>query len=181
MENQPSEDQVGKFIPAAAFELPVTQLNLPLNTISLLGSGGLATVGELMQRLNLDRESLLTVNGIGPKTLASIELALSEFDLANKTPTYPEPIPSLGDHYKVAPKADEAAGPAIEEVIEKEQKEEKAADEKKTKKKKKKKKKKDKKMAEMKNKNKNPDNTKKGKDGKDGKKGKKKDKKKTKN
>lgn len=171
MENQPSEDQVGRTVPAAAFEFPVTELNLPLNTISLLGSGGFATVGDLMQRLNQDRESLLAVNGIGPKTLASIELAVTEFDLINKIPTYPEPIPSLGDHYKVAPKAEEATRPAIEEVIEKEPKEAKAPAEKKTKKKKKKKK--DKKMAQMKGKNKNPDNTKKGKNGKKDKKGKK--------
>ena len=175
MENQPSEDQVGKSIPAAAFEFPITELPLPLNTIALLGSGGFATVGELMRRLKMDRESLLAVNGIGPKTLESIELAVSEFDLAKKTRTYPEPIASLGDHYKAAPRAEVTAVPAIEEVTEKEPKEKKAAGKKKTKKKKK-----DKKMAEMKGKKKNPDNTKNGKDGKKGKKGNKKGNKKSK-
>ena len=87
MENQSSEDQVEKSIPAAAYDFAITELNLPLNTISLLGSGGFATVGELMQQLNEDRESLLAVNGIGPKTLAGIELAVSEFDLTKKTRT----------------------------------------------------------------------------------------------
>ena len=106
MENQPSEGPVDKSIPAAAYDLAITELKLPLNTISLLGSGGFATVGEVMQQLNESRESLLAVNGIGPKTLASIELAVSEFDLAKKTRTYPEPIASLGDHYKSAPSAE---------------------------------------------------------------------------
>lgn len=165
MDNQLSEDQVEKSIPTAAYDFAITELNLPLNTISLLGSGGFATVGELMQRLKGDRESLLAVNGIGPKTLASIELAVSEFDPAKKTRTYPEPIPSFGDHYKTAPQAGVTSDPAIEELIEAEQKEEQAAGETKAKdkkdKKKKDKKKKDKKMATMKSKKKNPDNTKK--------------------
>jgi hypothetical protein len=174
MENQPSQDQVKKSIPTAAYDFAITELDLPLNTISLLGSGGFATVGELMQRLMVDRESLLAVNGIGPKTLASIELAVSEFDLAEKTRTYPEPIPSFGDHYKTAPPAQSSAGSAMGEVIETEHKEEQVAGGNKTKKKKGKKKK-DKKMAATKSKKKNPGKTKKG--NKKGKKGKKKSKK----
>jgi hypothetical protein len=154
MENQPSEERVGKPIPEAVYELPVTDLNLPLNTISLLGNGGFATVGELMQRLQEDRESLLLINGIGPKTLAGIELAVSEFDLAERTLTYPEPIPSLGDHYKVAPQAEVTTGPAVEEVIEKDEKEEEVAGKKKSKKK-------DKKMTKAKSKKKNPSKKKK--------------------
>ena len=161
--DEKKEKKIKASIPEVAFSASLSDLGLPAKTISILEGGGLSNVGDLMVRLKADRDSILALGGIGPRTLEVIDAAVVDYSPTEAA--YPKPVASLADQFKAA---------SLDQVKDSSKKAEKKKAEKKGKKKDKKdtKKKKDKKAgAKMKDK--------KGKD-KDKKKKKKKDKKKDK-
>lgn len=75
-----------KEIPKAGFELPLEELGFTERITNLLIDAGYATVGDLMLQLSLDSDEILSLNGIGPKSLEKINESLAEV-------TFPEPEP----------------------------------------------------------------------------------------
>jgi len=72
-------------IPPRAYEIPLAEMGLSTRVLGHLERAGLATVGEVMERLAEGDEGLLKLNGIGPKSLAETKqcieaLALSEIE-----------------------------------------------------------------------------------------------------
>lgn len=65
-------------IPEPAFETPLEDLNLPDRVSSILTEANYFTVGSLMLQMKLDSDSILALNGIGPKAMEDIESALEE-------------------------------------------------------------------------------------------------------
>jgi N utilization substance protein A len=76
--------QIQEKIPAAAFEMPLDELNFTERITNLLVEAGNKTVGDLMVQMELDSDAILSLNGIGPKAMEKIENTLSEV-------TFPEP------------------------------------------------------------------------------------------
>jgi N utilization substance protein A len=72
-------------IPAAAFEMPIEDLNFTERISNLLIEAGLITVGDLMVQLQVDSDVVLGLNGIGPKAMENIEQTISEI-------SFPEPV-----------------------------------------------------------------------------------------
>jgi N utilization substance protein A len=76
--------QIEEKISAAAFEMPLEELNFTERITNLLVEAGNKTVGDLMVQLELDSDAILSLNGIGPKAMEKIENTLAEV-------TFPEP------------------------------------------------------------------------------------------
>ncbi len=66
-------------IPAVAFETPIAEVGLTDHVTSVLREAGYETVGSLMLQANLDSDSILALQGIGPKAMQDIEGALKAF------------------------------------------------------------------------------------------------------
>jgi N utilization substance protein A len=95
-------DAIRTAIPKMAFETPLDELNIPIRFSILLGGEGFSTVGDLMYQLALDSDIILGLNGMGPKALSDIMIALDEF----KAEFAPPPAPVVK-----APAPAEPAGP----------------------------------------------------------------------
>lgn len=78
---------------------PLSSLDLPGRIIKLLEEGGVNSIDVLVARLEEDPKSILSIAGIGPKTLLNISSALKTFN-GGQTEQYPEPVQSLGDQFK---------------------------------------------------------------------------------
>ena len=83
-------DAIRASIPKGAFETPLDELNIPIRYSILLGGEGFSTVGDLMYQLQLDSDVILGLNGMGPKALSEIEVALEEYRAAVPVETKPE-------------------------------------------------------------------------------------------
>ena len=71
-------NQAKEKIPAAAFEMPLEELGFTERITTLLVEAGNETVGDLMLQMELDSDAILSLNGIGPKAIESIENSLAE-------------------------------------------------------------------------------------------------------
>ena len=77
--------QAKEKIPAAAFDMPLEELNFTERITNLLVEAGNKTVGDLILQMELDSDAILGLNGIGPKAMENIENSLAEV-------TFPEPV-----------------------------------------------------------------------------------------
>jgi N utilization substance protein A len=71
-------------IPDIAFEIPLEEVQLAERVFNLLSEVGYQTVGDLMLQMKLDADSVLALDGIGPKYMQEIQDKL-------KALTFPEP------------------------------------------------------------------------------------------
>jgi N utilization substance protein A len=71
-------------IPEAAFTQDIETLGLPEHVYTILTEAEHRTVGDLMMAMKLNPDSVLSLAGIGPKAMQSIEDALAKV-------TFPEP------------------------------------------------------------------------------------------
>lgn len=76
--------QAKENIPASAFEMPLEELNFTERITNLLVEAGNKTVGDLFIQMELDSDTILGLNGIGPKAMENIENTLAAV-------TFPEP------------------------------------------------------------------------------------------
>jgi N utilization substance protein A len=102
-------------IPAMAFEMPLEDLQFPEKLYDLLSGVGYQTIGDLMFQMNLDADSVLALDGIGPKHMKEIEEKLQAL-------TFPEPEaeipPSEAAAEAVTGITEEAAIPVEGEIVE---------------------------------------------------------------
>lgn len=63
-------------IPQAAYDIPVEEMGISLRFTTILGGAGYTTAGDLMLQIQLDADSVLGLDGIGPKAMAEIEEAI---------------------------------------------------------------------------------------------------------
>ncbi|HNB52453.1 MAG TPA: transcription termination factor NusA [Anaerolineales bacterium] len=85
-------DAIRTSIPKVAFETPLDELNIPIRYSILLGGEGFSTVGDLMYQLALDSDVILGLNGMGPKALSDIMVALDEYRATFAPPPTPQPV-----------------------------------------------------------------------------------------
>jgi N utilization substance protein A len=71
-------------IPDAAFEADIATLNLPDHVYTILTEAEHRTVGNLMMTMKLNPDSVLSLSGIGPKAMQTIQAALANI-------SFPEP------------------------------------------------------------------------------------------
>jgi len=103
-------DAIIATLPPQAFEMQLEDLSLPERVNTLLSEAGYNTVGDLMLQIQLDADSILGLNGIGPKTMQEIDAELAKL-------SFPEaPVEVEGE--VLAPEEVEAVEEEIQPVIE---------------------------------------------------------------
>jgi N utilization substance protein A len=64
-------------VPAAAFEMPLDQLNLKEHVFNILTEANFETVGDVMLAMKVDSNKVLGLPGVGPKAIQNIEEQLA--------------------------------------------------------------------------------------------------------
>ena len=80
-------------IPDAAFEADISTLGLPDHVYTILTEAEHRTVGDLMMAMKLNRDSVYSLSGIGPKAMQSIEKALENISFPE--PEKPAEVPEI--------------------------------------------------------------------------------------
>lgn len=99
---------------------PITLLALPGRILEMLKNGGLEHIDDLTDRIENDPDSILTIGGIGPKTLLTIQEALnsylSESGDGNQVPLQPgdADLKSVDEADKIPEEKDKKDLPVIE-------------------------------------------------------------------
>ena len=115
---QKIHDEAMATIPQGAFELDLSDLNLPANIIEALVEAGFDNAGKLVFTSKIDENALLEISGVGPKTLEIIN------EFAEKLPDLvPEPE-EPEEEVVEAEAVEEAAAAEEEQPVEEESKEE---------------------------------------------------------
>ncbi len=70
-----------KGVPAIAWEIPISELELTPRVQSLLEENRIATLGDLMMYLEMGDEALLDLSGFGAKALEEVKEAVVSYDL----------------------------------------------------------------------------------------------------
>jgi N utilization substance protein A len=81
-------------IPAAAYEMPLAELGLSTRVLNHIEKSDISNVGQIHERLANGDESLLAIDGIGPKGLAEIKQTIEDKGLGLLPEQPPEPAPS---------------------------------------------------------------------------------------
>lgn len=81
-------------IPAAAYQLAITEVGLGDKLAETLAEAGFETVGAVLEQLALNRDRILALNGVGPKTLEDLQARLGALTFAEpEAEPEPEPVP----------------------------------------------------------------------------------------
>lgn len=99
-------------IPAAAYQTAITEFGLSDKLAETLAEAGFETVGAVLEQLALNRDRILALNGVGPKTLEDLQATLSALTFAEPE-AEPEPEP------EAAPEVEAVAAeePLVAEVL----------------------------------------------------------------
>ncbi len=111
-------DEILATLPLAAFEMPIDDLGLSERVHSLLTEAGYATIGDLMLQLQLDSDAILSLNGIGPKSMEEIEAALAKVSFPEAEVIEPVEALPLPEEPEVVEVAAEMAEPQAEVLLE---------------------------------------------------------------
>ncbi len=111
-------DEILATLPTAAFEMPIDDLGLSERVHSLLTEAGYATIGDLMLQLQLDSDAILSLNGIGPKSMEEIEAALAKVSFPEVEVIEPVEALPLPEEPEVVEVAAEMAEPQAEVLLE---------------------------------------------------------------
>ena len=95
-------------IPAEAFEIQLTDIDLSARVLNHLENGGLATVGDALERLAEGDEGLLKLDGIGPRSLTEVKDRIAALNLKGPEEIAPE---------EAAIAAEGVSGEAIDEIV----------------------------------------------------------------
>jgi N utilization substance protein A len=107
-------EQVRKIIPGKAYETPVEAMDLGTRAVGRLEDAGLATAGEVMERLIADGdEGLLELEGIGPKIVEHVKASISELGLLEGEPVSAAEEEAAAEEEEVEEIAAEAAPEAV--------------------------------------------------------------------
>jgi len=96
-------------IPAAAFEMSVYDSGIKEHILNILTEAEFETVGDLMLALKVDLDKILSLPGIGPKSIENIEESLTEL-------TFPEPEPEPEPEIETATEVEAEAEAVTEEA-----------------------------------------------------------------
>jgi N utilization substance protein A len=107
-------EQVREIIPGKAYETPVEAMALGTRAVGRLEDAGLATAGEVMERLIADGdEGLLELEGIGPKIVEHVKASISELGLLEGEPVSAAEEEAAAEEEEVEEIAAEAAPEAV--------------------------------------------------------------------
>jgi N utilization substance protein A len=65
-------------VPPAAFEVPLTEFEVSDRVYAVISEAGFQTVGDLLLQMRLEPDSILRLNGMGPKAMHELQEALEQ-------------------------------------------------------------------------------------------------------
>jgi N utilization substance protein A len=113
-------EQAREVVPARAYETLIADMGLDARVVGRLLNAGLTTAGQLIERLIAEGdEGLLSLSGIGPKTLELVKNGITESGLLEDEPA-PSEAEAAEEEAVVEPAEAEVAEPtlAVEEEVE---------------------------------------------------------------
>jgi len=96
-------------IPATAFDMSVYDSGIKEHILNILTEAEFETVGDLMLAMKVDQDKILSLAGIGPKSIENIEESLAEL-------TFPEPEPEPEPEAETAAEVEAEAEAVTEET-----------------------------------------------------------------
>jgi len=106
-------EQAREVVPDRAYETPVGDMELDARVVSRLLNAGLTTAGQVIERLIAEGdEGLLSLGGIGPKTLEEVKTSITESGLLEEEPAPAEAEAAEAELVEPA-EAAEVAQPAL--------------------------------------------------------------------
>jgi len=108
--------EVRATFPETAFEVELADVDLSTRVLNLLIEAGYKTAGQVLEKLGMDEDAILGLQGIGPKAMIEIAETLNSY-------SYPEPvveIEEIAEEEVAAEEVEEGPEPVleIEEVVE---------------------------------------------------------------
>jgi N utilization substance protein A len=79
-------------IPAQAFEIPMEDFQVSDRVYAVISEAGYQTVGDLMLQMKLNPDSILKLNGMGPKAMKELEDALASLSFPAAEPVVEEEV-----------------------------------------------------------------------------------------
>jgi N utilization substance protein A len=108
--------EVRATFPETAFEVELAEVDLSTRVLNLLIEAGYKTAGQVLEKLGMDKDAILGLQGIGPKAMIEITETLNSY-------SYPEPVVEIEEIVEeeiAAEEVEEGPEPVleIEEVVE---------------------------------------------------------------
>lgn len=103
-------------IPPTAFNIALEDLSLAQRIYNLLGTSGYETIGDLMFQLDLDEDTILGINGIGPKAMNELKEKIAAFEFPIEEPEEISPEAVEQPEPEVEKEAEEVELPEVEAV-----------------------------------------------------------------
>jgi N utilization substance protein A len=101
-------------VPSAAFEVPLEKFNVSDRVYAVVSEAGFQTVGDLVLQMRLEPDSILKLNGMGPKAMRELQEALDEaFPPEPEIEEVPE-APTAEAEVAMTESAAEATAPGVE-------------------------------------------------------------------
>jgi N utilization substance protein A len=79
-------------VPQAAFEIPLEKFEISDRVYAVISEAGFQSVGDLLLQFRLDRDSLMKLNGMGPKAMNELEQALNRLFPVEEAEAEVEPV-----------------------------------------------------------------------------------------
>ena len=120
------EAEIRATFPATAFDVPLEDLEIsPRVTITLTGEG-YSTIGDLMLQLAMDSDVILAINGVGPKTMDTIQENLENFEfpepeVVEEAPPEPEEAEAVVEETEVEAETEEVVEVEADAAVEPEE------------------------------------------------------------
>jgi N utilization substance protein A len=108
--------EVRDSIPAGAYQTELPATGLPERILTILAAAGFTQAGPVLEALGLDENSILGLEGIGPKSIEEIRETLGGFAYPEIVIPVEEPVVEVEAEAKPEPAAEPA--PAPEAVVE---------------------------------------------------------------
>ncbi|MEX1071659.1 MAG: transcription termination factor NusA [Anaerolineales bacterium] len=108
-------------LPKASFDIPLEELGLAPSLSMKISGEGYSTIGDLMTQIKLDPDRILSINGVGPKALESIQETFDAFQfpaVAEVAPPTPEPVAEPEPVPAAEVPAPEPVAAALEQIAE---------------------------------------------------------------
>lgn len=103
-------------IPSEAFELPIENFEVSDRLYAVISEAGFTSVGDLMIQFKTDPDSILRLNGMGPKGMKELEEVLQAYEARLRPP---EPVVEVVETVAaVEPELPEAEAAVVEEKVE---------------------------------------------------------------
>jgi N utilization substance protein A len=104
-------------VPASAFEIPLEKFDVSDHVYAVISEAGLQTVGDLMLQMRLEPDSILKLNGMGPKGIKELQDALDRLSFPEEEAAKAAEAAELAEAPAGAVEAMPGAAEAAEAVV----------------------------------------------------------------